>query len=217
MASQNFIGAPEGPSHGNYTGVSCHGNDWVASLIVDDVNHVLGIFSDRHHAALVHDMEALRAFGKNAPRLNFRYQLLEENSSANNNHLTLLDSHGVTLDVDVSSDSHSSYTPVSIDHAATVHKPIDKNFVAVQSSGAPSLPDPTRSWEARNSSLYTPTASFVYEITFPSSKSLGLNLKPNSVYYSPESDDYIGTLVVVDCMTLLSSLVYPGEKISHLL
>ena len=78
--------------------------------------------------------------------------------------------------------------------------------------GAPAIPDNTRTWHARNSSLYTPSASFVYDITFPHKKSLGLNLKPHYIYYSPDSEQYIGTLVVVEAMSLLSSLVYPGKS-----
>ena len=211
MAAQAFLGAPEGPSHGNFTGLTRLGNQWLVSLVVDGVNYKLGTFGDRDHAALAYDMEALRAFGMSAPQLNFRYQLLEENSPSNNNILRLLDSRGVTFNVDVvSNESPSSYMPVSVAPVAD-KKALDGEFVSRQRCGVPPLPDATRSWEARNSTLYAPTASFVYEIKYPNSESLGLNLKQSSIHHSLESDQSIGILEVVDCMPLLSSLVYPGK------
>jgi hypothetical protein len=215
MATQTFLGAAAEEGEGyasrkDCTGLSRCGNDWVASVPVNDVVHQVGIFTDHYKAAMAYDMEALRAFGKNASALNFRYKLLEESTPANNNCMKLLDSQGLTLAVDVSPDP-ASYAPVSVPPPAVNNFQFNiQESSAMKSRGAPPLPDPARSYHARNSSLYTPSASFVYEITFPHKKSLGLNLKPHLVYFSPESEQYIGTLVVVEAMTLLSSLVYPG-------
>ena len=124
--------------------------------------------------------------------------------------MRLLDSRGLSLAVDVCPDP-STYAPVCLAPPAVNTMLNSQEGAAVQSRGAPPLPDRTRPWRSRHSSLYTPSASFVYEITFPHMKSLGLNLKPQLVPFSPESDQHIGTLVVVEAMTLLSSLVYPGE------
>lgn len=183
----------------------------MVSLCVEGTVHPVGIFSDHDDAALAYDMEALRAYGKDAPLLNFTYEVLEENYPANGNRMSLVDSRGLRLSVDVSKDL-SSYSPIEVT-PTVVHKSfLSQDGSAVPSQGAPTLPDSTRSWHDRNSTLYTPSTSFAYEITFPHTKSLGLNLKPHSVFYSPESDQFMGTLVVVEAMTLLSSLVYPGKS-----
>ena len=206
-----FIGASEEEGRGRgRVGVARMGSDWTATLTVADATHSLGVYADENRAALAYDMEALRAFGTGTSALNFRYEVLEENAPSNGNQLKVRDQHGLEMAVDVC-DSTTKYSPVYARMPA-----MKKSFNAqdgsnVSSRGAPPLPDLSRSWPTRTSSLYTPSASFIYEITFPHKKSLGLNLKPHFVYYSPDSDECVGTLVVVEAMTLLSSLVYPGE------
>ena len=209
MTFSTYLGPEEGERVGSYTGVTRRGCDWVVTLHVHDKEHHVGIFWDVKHAALAYDMEALRAFGRNATNLNFKYQIL--NDVGNGNKLKLLDRHGLTLVVDVFSDP-TDYTAVTVDPCARKKSTLSvRDGQAVVGRGAPQLPDSTDAWDKRSSTLYTPTASFCYDITFPHTKSLGLNLKPNYIHYSPQSDNYIGILVVVEAMTLLSSLVYPGE------
>lgn len=192
----------------NYKGVKAFGGSyWIATVTVDGREYNLGKYISMDEAAIAYDMEILRAYGIDENYLNFSYKIIEKDE---NNRLKLLDSRGVEFVVDVCPDLQS-YEPSSPPELR-MYEPAPIPSIPLLSEGAPPRSSLIRPWLTRVTTSYTPGTSFCYEITFPEQNPLGLSLKPKSIYYSSYGmNKYMGTLVVEESQTLLSTIVYPGD------
>jgi hypothetical protein len=189
-------------------GISRKGYRWRAQLEYNDQVFVIGDYKTRLDAATAYDMEAMRAYGIDQSKLNFKYEVLESFQKG----FKLKDGSGREFFVDKV--EKEEYVPITVP-TPVLCNPVGNygNYMStICSDGAPPRAVVNRPWHKRIVSSYTPSASFCYEITFPHTNSLGLNLRPRCLSYSSGGGQkYMGALVVVEITSLLSSIVSPGD------
>mmetsp|Transcript_9726 Transcript_9726/g.14658 ORF Transcript_9726/g.14658 Transcript_9726/m.14658 type:complete len:828 (+) Transcript_9726:64-2547(+) len=209
VSTGRVIGNISHSTNHSLRGVSRNGVAWIARIECNGREFVIGEFEDRDDAAYAYDMESIRAHGTDS-ELNFSYEVMEESSE----YIKVKDRHGLQTYVDIVPDKQS-YLPLRAPPVQISRGAFDiLKSSPLSTDGAPPRASITRAWNKRIQSSYTPSSSFCYEITFPHQNSLGLNLKPRSIYYScGGGTKHMGALVVVDATSLLSTIVYPGDII----
>lgn len=201
---------------GRFKGVRARGGQtWEGYLQLNEREYLLGCYEDEYEAALGYDMEILRLSEllEIKQYLNFEYKIFPK--SGEKCKILVTDSSGFEFTVTLCLDLQS-YEPITLSPPASSSNLFNEKFLnschPLTSEGAPPRSSLIRPWLTRVTTSYTPTASFCYEITFPHQNTLGLSLKPKSIFYSfAGSNKFMGTLVVEESQALLSTVVYPGD------
>lgn len=184
----------------------------------------IGAYSDLDSAVLVHDLESIRLFHCEASSsLNRCYGAVLQDNDHSKVECVIISHQNDNIRVEPSGDKfmlgdliHLSYLDIDtaideFEKMAETNSPVMTPFINCVS--VPSGIDSSRSarWSERVNAGYIVPVAFAFDVTFNTSHSLGLNLRPQMIPY-PHSKVALGCCTVIDAASTsaLHSIVYPG-------
>lgn len=177
---------------------------WVVEIMEKGKIICLGRFDSFKTAALVHDIDVLRKRNLEDDK----EPLIESYEEIQSSHgqYQCRDQNGTIFTV--FSGSQRIETEKEFSQTESINSKLDTSLA---------MPvmriDYKRRFVERAASLFTPSATFAYDITFPFQHALGLNLTPHFLQYSSQGGKRVlGCCIVVEALNAaLNSLVLPGD------